>query len=82
MNRLKNNYMRWGILSKTNRIQDGHRLFDLRDGFKRVKPNHSEADTVRDAVLTRLDKLDTEAKYLQGDVETDVEDHLEDLGYL
>jgi len=64
-------------------IHDEHRLFDLRDGgFEQVDREHPDAATVREAVLARLDQLDVEAKYLQGDVETDVEDRLEDLGYL
>lgn len=70
-------------LYEGNEIDDEHRLFDLRNGgFKRVERDHPDAITVRKAVLARLDKLDVEAKYLQGDVETDVEDRLEDLGYL
>mgnify|MGYP000477664227 CR=1 FL=1 len=63
-------------------MHDEHRLFDLRNGFERVDRGHPEADTVRDAVLAHLDELNIEAKYLQGEMETDVEDRLEDLGYL
>jgi hypothetical protein len=63
-------------------INDEHRLFDLRSGFERVEQDHPDADTVRSAVLQRLDELDVDANYLQGEVETDVEDRLEDLGYL
>lgn len=63
-------------------INGEHRLFDLRDGFERVERDRPEAAVVRDAVLSRLNELDVEAKYLQGDVEGDVEDRLEDLGYL
>jgi len=70
-------------LYEGDEIHDEHRLFDLRDGkFEQVDRNHPDAATVREAVLSRLDELDVEAKYLQGDVETDVEDRLEDLGYL
>jgi arylsulfatase A-like enzyme len=69
-------------LYEGDKINDEHRLSDLRNGFERVDRDHPEADTVRDAVLARLDELDIEAKYLQGDMETDVEDRLEDLGYL
>lgn len=64
-------------------IHNEHRLFDLRDGkFEQVDRDHPDAAVVREVVLARLDELDVEAKYLQGDVETDVEDRLEDLGYL
>jgi len=64
-------------------INDEHRLFDLRNGaFTPVDPDHPEAGTVRETVLNRLDELDVEAKYLQGDVGGDVEGRLEDLGYL
>ena len=69
-------------LYEGDEINDEHRLFDLRNDFERVDRDHPEADTVRDAVLARLDELDIEAKYLQGDMETDIENRLEDLGYL
>lgn len=59
-----------------------HRLFDLRNGFELVDRDHPDANTVRNTVITRLDELNIEAKYLQGDMETDVENRLEDLGYL
>ena len=69
-------------LYEGDEINDEHRLFDLRNGFEQVNRDHPEADSVRNAVLARLDALDIEAKYLQGDMKTDVEDRLEDLGYL
>jgi arylsulfatase A-like enzyme len=69
-------------LYEGDEINDEHRLFDLRNGFEQVDRDHPDADTVRNAVLARLDELNIEAKYLQGDMETDVEDRLEDLGYL
>ena len=69
-------------LYEGDEINDEHRLFDLRNGFERVDRDHPEADTVRDAVLARLDELDIGAEYLQGDMETDIENRLEDLGYL
>lgn len=70
-------------LYEGDEINNEHRLFDLRDDdFQQVEREHPDAATVREAVLARLDELDVEAKYLQGDVETDVEDRLEDLGYL
>lgn len=70
-------------LYEGDEITDEHRLFDLRNsGFERVDRNHPKATTVRDAVLTRLEELDVEAKYLQSNVNGDVEDRLDDLGYL
>ena len=69
-------------LYEGDEINDEHRLFDLRNGFEQVNRDHPKADSVRNAVLARLDELDIEAKYLQDDMETDVEDRLEDLGYL
>jgi len=69
-------------LYEGDEINDEHRLFDLRNGFEQVDRDHPKADTVRGAVLSRLDELNIEAKYLQGDMETNVEDRLEDLGYL
>ncbi|NLV12628.1 sulfatase [Haloarcula argentinensis] len=70
-------------LYEADEILDENRLFDLRNGtFKQIKPDHPEASAVRQAVQNRLDELDVEAKYLQGDVESDVEGRLEDLGYL
>jgi arylsulfatase A-like enzyme len=70
-------------LYEGDEIQNEHRLFDLRDGgFEQVERDHPGGQIVREAVLARLGELDVEARYLQGDVETDVEDRLEDLGYL
>jgi len=69
-------------LYEGDEINDEHRLFDLRNGLKQVERDHPDATTVRNAVLARLNQLDIEAKYLQGDMETDVENRLEDLGYL
>lgn len=69
-------------LYEGDEINGEHRLFDLRDGFEQVSVDHPDGQIVRDAVHRRLDELDVEAKYLQDDVETDVEDRLEDLGYL
>lgn len=71
-------------LYEGDEINGEHRLFDLRDGgFERVdNHDHPEAATVREAVLARLEELDVEAGYLQQDVDEDVEDRLEDLGYL
>ncbi|WP_256546764.1 sulfatase [Halobellus inordinatus] len=70
-------------LYEGDEINNEHRLFDLRDGkFEQVDRDHPEAGTVRNAVLQRLDELDAEARYLQGDMDDDVEDRLEDLGYL
>jgi len=69
-------------LYEGDEINGEHRLFDLRDGFERVDRNHPEGQTVREAVLRRLDELDVDAKYLQGDVDDGIEDRLEDLGYL
>ena len=69
-------------LYEGDEINDEHRLFDLRNSFEQVDRDHPEADTIRNAVLARLNELNIEAKYLQGDMETDVENRLEDLGYL
>jgi len=69
-------------LYEGDEISDEHRLFDLRNGFKQFERDHSEGSTVRDAVLSRLDELNVEANYLQGDMDESVEDRLEDLGYL
>jgi arylsulfatase A-like enzyme len=70
-------------LYEGDEIRGEHRLFNLRDGdFEQVDREHPDGAAIREAVLVRLDELDAEAKYLQGDVETDVEDRLEDLGYL
>lgn len=70
-------------LFEGDEITDEYRLFDLRGGgFEHINPAHPDAEGVRRAVLDRLDALDIDARYLQGDVEADVEDRLEDLGYL
>ena len=68
---------------ETNGFEDEQQLFDYsKNGFERVDRGHPKTNTVRNAVLARLDGLNIEAKYLQGDMETDVEDRLEDPGYL
>lgn len=69
-------------LYEGDEINNEHRLFDLRNGFERADRDNPEAAIVRDAVLARLDELDIEAKYLEGNIETDVKDRLEDMGYL
>lgn len=70
-------------LFEADEIHDEHRLFDLRNGtFEQVDSNHPDADVVREPVFERLNQLNVEAKYLQEDVEDNVEDRLEDLGYL
>jgi arylsulfatase A-like enzyme len=70
-------------LYEGDEIAGEHRLFDLRDGkFERADRDHTNGAVVRDAVLERLATLDVEAKYLQGEMDTETEDRLEDLGYL
>lgn len=70
-------------LYEGDEIMNDHRLFDLQDGgFERRSRDHLKATTIREAVLTRLEELDVEAEYLQGDVNDNVESRLEDLGYL
>lgn len=70
-------------LYEGDEILDEHRLFDLRDGgFERVEHDHPEGELVRTAVHDRLEELDVDAKYLQGNMEEDVEGRLEDMGYL
>ncbi len=70
-------------LYEGDEIHDEHRLFDLRDNrFERVAIEEHPDVTVRKAVLDRLDELDVETRRLEDEVEGDVEDRLEDLGYL
>ncbi|NUB91496.1 sulfatase [Haloterrigena sp. SYSU A121-1] len=70
-------------LYEGDEIRGEHRLFDLRDGgFERVDIEEHPDVTVRKAVLERLDELDVESRRLEDEVEGDVEDRLEDLGYL
>ena len=70
-------------LYEADEIESEHRLFDLRDsGFERVDPDHPGGSTARDAVLARLDELDVTANYLQGEMGDEIEDRLENLGYL
>jgi arylsulfatase A-like enzyme len=69
-------------LYEGDEIVDEHRLFDLRDGFAPAEINDPDGKLVRKTVLSRLNELDVDARYLQGNMEEDVESRLEDLGYL
>lgn len=70
-------------LYEIDEIVGEHRLFDLRnEGFERTHPDNPEAEVPRKAVQSRLAKLDINAGYLQQSFDEDVEDRLEDLGYL
>lgn len=73
---------RW--LYEADEIRDEHRLFDLRTG-SRVTTETAEspgAETVRQIVVDRLAELDVGASEIGNAVDGDVEDRLEDLGYL
>lgn len=74
--------MNW--LYEADEIRDEHRLFDMRNGIEQVAPDAdgSGPETVRRAVLDRLSTLDVTPSRLDDEVEGDVEDRLEDLGYL
>jgi arylsulfatase A-like enzyme len=70
-------------LYEGDEIAGEHRLFDLRDGgVERVDRDHTDGAKVRNAVLARLEELDVKNRYLQDEVDDDIEDRLEDLGYL
>jgi arylsulfatase A-like enzyme len=71
-------------LYEGDELRDEHRLFDCRnEGFERVLiEDHPEASALREAVLDRLRSLNVESPRLEAQVEGDVQDRLEDLGYL
>lgn len=70
-------------LYEADEIVDEHRLFSLQNrSLERVDLSHPVASDVRSAVLERLDELEVDARYLQDNMEDDVESRLEDLGYL
>jgi hypothetical protein len=72
-------------LYEADEICDERRLYDLREGFEIVDTaaeSESGADIVQDAVKRRLTELDVETQALTETVEGDIEDRLEDLGYL
>lgn len=71
-------------LFEVDEIRDENRLFDLRDGhFREVDPqNHPASQDIQQVVLNRLSKLDVDTRRLENEVEGDVQDRLEDLGYL
>jgi membrane-anchored protein YejM (alkaline phosphatase superfamily) len=69
-------------LYEGDEIRDEHRLYDMSGGeARRVDSNHLEGATVRDAVTKRLSHLNVEARYLNSNVNQDVEMRLEELGY-
>jgi arylsulfatase A-like enzyme len=71
-------------LYEADEIRDEHRLFDLRNRFKQVSSTQDSPGTeiVRQAVLDRLATMDIDSSHLDDQVEGDVENRLEDLGYL
>lgn len=70
-------------LYEADEIGGEHQVFDLRSVTpERVDLDHPDAASLRGVVLARLAELDVESRYLQDDLETDVEDRLADLGYL
>jgi arylsulfatase A-like enzyme len=74
---------RW--LYEGDEIRDEHRLFDFEDSsYLPVKAvdNNLGTETVRRAVLERLQKLDVETGRPEEGVDGDIESRLKDLGYL
>lgn len=71
-------------LYEGDELRDEHRLFDLRNGrFERVQiDEHPEASALRKVVLDRLRSLNVSSPRLEEQVQGDVQDRLEDLGYL
>ena len=71
-------------LFEVDEIRDENRLFDLGNGdFREVDlKSHPASKDIRQAVLNRLSNLDVNTHQLEGKVEGDVQDRLEDLGYL
>ncbi|WP_318568810.1 sulfatase [Salinigranum marinum] len=68
-------------LYEGDEIAGEHRLFDLRNGIEQVDTSTAGGELVRSAVLSRLNELDVEARYLQEDMDSEVEERLESLGY-
>ncbi|MFB6186105.1 MAG: sulfatase-like hydrolase/transferase, partial [Halobacteriaceae archaeon] len=69
-------------LFEGDQIRDENRLFDQRNGTtEQIDGDADEGNEVREVVLTRLDDLDIDARQLEDQVEGDVQDRLEDLGY-
>jgi arylsulfatase A-like enzyme len=69
-------------LFEGDEINKEHRLFHIGNEFKQKRHDLKKGETVRKAVLQRLDELDVEAKYLKEDISEDIEERLDDLGYL
>ncbi|MFB9808959.1 sulfatase-like hydrolase/transferase [Haladaptatus pallidirubidus] len=71
-------------LYEVDEIRDDTRLFDLRKPRpKQVSfDENSETNRIQEAVMSRLADLDVETRDLENEVEGDVQNRLEDLGYL
>ena len=71
-------------LYEADEIAGEHRLFDLRGGrFEETALSASpDAAWVRDVVADRLEELDVRAHALESEVEGDVQERLQELGYL
>lgn len=63
-------------------IRNETRLFDLTDGFERMESEADGGSEVRTAVDERMNELNTEGYSLQNEVDGEIEERLEDLGYL
>jgi len=69
-------------LYELDEIRNETRLFDLTDGFERADSEVAGRSEVRAAVDERMAELDIEGYSLQNEVDGEIEDRLEDLGYL
>jgi len=71
-------------LFEVDKIRDENHLFDLHNvDFRKVDPkNQPESNDLQQVVLNRLSNLDVDTRRLGNEVEGDVQDRLEDLGYL
>lgn len=69
-------------LYEVDEIRGERRLFDVTAGFERVPPDTESAELVVGAVHERLDKLNIDGVQLEQEVEGEIKDRLEDLGYV
>jgi arylsulfatase A-like enzyme len=70
-------------LYESDEIRGDQRLFDLRQGEAQpVSPDHPDGLGVKETVNNRLGMLDVDARFLDDEVEGDIQSRLENLGYL
>ena len=70
-------------LYEADELHREHRLFEVSEKLNRVEsPPSSKAKLLQNKVTNRLNELDVKSHHLENEAEGDIQERLEDLGYL